>query len=366
MRKSILSVLLAILPALANSALVEIGNFKYSLDSKNHTAVVSKSGTSYTGNLVIPGTVDYEGVTYQVVKIQEMGFSGCTGITSFTIPSSIEEIGGYTFKGCTSLATATLPDNMTEIPKYMFEGCSSLTSVAIPSSVTCISEYAFKGCVKLESVQLPDGLKYIEVAAFSNCTKLVTISLPSGMKSVGIRAFLGCTGLTDVFSLSETIASSNIGEGFYSDETAFEDANPSTILLHVPATAVDAYKAKKPWSEFKDVVPVGDEIPKCATPVITYKDGKVEFTCETECAVFISSITDEDIKEGYDTQTISLKQVYKVTVYAKKDGYLPSELATREIVFGSDGTVQVFGDMNQDGKVDVTDIVTLADYILNH
>lgn len=368
MKKSLLSALLAILPvSWANSAsLVPIGNFKYELNSKNQTAIVSKLGTSYTGHLEIPGSVVYEGVTYQVVKIQEGGFSGCTGITSFTIPSSIDEIGGYTFKGCTSLTTATLPDNKTEIPKYMFQDCTSLTSVTIPSGVTRINEYAFNNCSKLESIQLPDGLKIIEGSAFSGCTKLATITLPSGMKSIGNRAFKGCTGLTDVYSLPKTIANSSASDGFYTDQTAFDEANPSNILLHVPTTAVEAYKAKKPWSDFKDVVDNASETPSCATPAITYKDGKIEFTCETEGVEFVSTIADEDIKEGYTTQTIELKQVYKVSVYAKKEGYLPSKTVTHEIVFGNNGTAQVVGDYNQDGKVNVADIVSLADYIMSH
>ena len=54
----------------------------------------------------------------------------------------------------------------------------------------------------------------------------------------------------------------------------------------------------------------------------------------------------------------------KVYVYATKDGYNNSDVATREIVI-ENGQATLFGDINKDGKVNVADHVKLSDIIMN-
>lgn len=66
---------------------------------------------------------------------------------------------------------------------------------------------------------------------------------------------------------------------------------------------------------------------KCAKPIISYANGKLSFTSDTEGAQFISDITDADIKRNYDSE-ISLTATYNISVYATKDGYNNSDVAT--------------------------------------
>ena len=61
---------------------------------------------------------------------------GPKGVESFTIASSVTEIGGWAFSGCGSLTSVTIPTSVTKIREYAFYRCSSLESVTIPSSVT--------------------------------------------------------------------------------------------------------------------------------------------------------------------------------------------------------------------------------------
>jgi hypothetical protein len=72
---------------------------------------------------------------------------------TYTIPSSVTEIGDRAFAGCSSLTSVTIPSSVTVIGVSAFSG-SSLTSVTIPSSVTSIYEGAFAGCESLTSVTL--------------------------------------------------------------------------------------------------------------------------------------------------------------------------------------------------------------------
>lgn len=51
------------------------------------------SNTQYTGDIIIPDTVylfyDWDAIPYRVTSVGKNAFSGCGGITSVTIPSSM-------------------------------------------------------------------------------------------------------------------------------------------------------------------------------------------------------------------------------------------------------------------------------------
>ena len=63
--------------------------------------------------------------------IGSYAFSGCSGLTSLTLPAGITEIGDRAFYGCSGLTSLTLPAGITEIDSEAFYGCSGLTSVYV-------------------------------------------------------------------------------------------------------------------------------------------------------------------------------------------------------------------------------------------
>ncbi len=71
----------------------------------------------------------------------------------------------------------------------------------------------------------------------------------------------------------------------------------------------------------------GAEPEKCVKPTISYAGGKLTFNCETEGAECHSTITDTDIA-SYSSNEVQLGVTYNISVYATRDGYADSDVAT--------------------------------------
>lgn len=92
----------------------------------------------------------------------------------------------------------------------------------------------------------------------------------------------------------------------------------------------------------------------------SFEDMKADLMCfHAEGVSFVSSITLPTSSESTDGSEISLSHSYKVTVYAQKSGYIDSDSAVVEFK----GSL-IRGDLNNDGKVDVTDHVELSKIIM--
>ncbi len=175
---------------------------------------------SFGGELVIP-----EGVTW----IGADAFAE-TGITSVTIPGTVENLQNRIFYNCDSLETAIIEEGVTYIYGNIFCYCDNLKNVTLPTSLTRLGEGVFKECTGLETITIPSAS--IGFEAFKNCESLKTVVLGNGVTSIAREAFYNCQNL-------ETI---NLPEGLTRIENnAFNSCGIKEITIPSTVTYMTNY-----------------------------------------------------------------------------------------------------------------------------
>ncbi len=151
-----------------------------------------QSGLLYINNCLIRAD---KGITgkYQVnngtTLIADGAFSGCTKVTSISLPASAINIGTAAFSDCTSLSSINLPEKITHISDKMFCNCTSLSGFTFGKNIRSIGEGAFSGCTGFTSITIPSTITKIKSAAFGSCTNLYRIALPETPLFLGGSAF---------------------------------------------------------------------------------------------------------------------------------------------------------------------------------
>jgi len=137
-----------------------------------------------------------DGVLFNKTMTEFVWFPNAKG-GSYTIPNTITRIGDSAFSHRNRLTSVTIPNTVTRIGDYAFSNCTNLTSVSIPNSVTVIGDYAFNNCTRLNSITIPDSVTSIGMTAFSG-SGLTAIAIPGSVTSIGDDAFSGCSSLTSI------------------------------------------------------------------------------------------------------------------------------------------------------------------------
>ena len=343
LRPLLLALLLACLPQWAKAYDFTVDGIYYTITSSTDRTVAVQYNTSpnpnqrrnkYSGDVVIPSTVIYNETVYTVTSISAYEFYQSTGLTSITIPSSVESIGEYAFYECTGLTSLTLDGELTSIGEYAFRECSGLTSLTI--SVTSIGDYAFLYCKGLTSLTLNEGLTSIGDYAFYayGANKVTRIDIPTTLTTIGDYAFYCSSSsssvLADVYSMAETPASCASSNVFCAN--AYSDAT-----LHVPYESFDAYYEATVWGDFFSIMAdayretdsinyarltaeldsLKDYMDAASDSIATYYADVAANYADTEAAIYaaIEAIGDtiERAHEEYslrDTTTISTATVY--------------------------------------------------------
>ena len=145
--------------------------------------------TEYAGDIVVPGTLTYNGTDYKVVSVAS-AFKAQANLTGIELGEGVVTIAQAGFQNCTSLKHVKLP---------------SVSLVRLPGS-------AFNGCSALEEFTVPGGLTYdLNTSQLAGCTSLKKLIFEDGATPVNFqKAFLGEDGCP----IEEVVMNRAIGDKF--------------------------------------------------------------------------------------------------------------------------------------------------------
>lgn len=275
-------------------------------------------------------------------------------VESINIPESVANIGVSAFEGCSALKTVTIPDSC-GVQAMAFYGCSSLTDInynetavwtaptafvetawynsqpdgivyygksacaykgdfaateTVKDGTTIIVDGLFYGDEVLTSINLPDSVEYIGDMAFEDCINLKKISLPKSLYTLCDETFLGCESLESV-ELSEVV---NIGASAFAHCTSLK----SIVIPESVEFGIDD-------SAFLN----------CTSLQKVTVNGNIQ---QIGSAVFMNCENLKSINIPKSVESIGINY---------------------SLIFDE----REFGDINNDGKVDVNDVTHLQRYI---
>ena len=181
----------------------------YSMDFVEVTG--NPGGGKYSGDVVVPGTVEYDGITYTVKGVGNRAFEGCDDLRKVTISEGIYKIGAYAFFACGNLERVILPSTLERIESNpVFTGCSKLEiTTTAPREGQENHYYLYDEALymhvgrtereilswipekKTGTVVIKEGTTKIGYSSIRR-TNVDKIVIPESVKSIDIYTFVSC------------------------------------------------------------------------------------------------------------------------------------------------------------------------------
>lgn len=285
------------------------------------------------------------------------------GCVNTKIASSITSIEDYAFYGCTDLSTIEIPNSVKHIGEYAFYKCSALSSLELPNSVTSIGDWAFYNCSKIPSLVIPCSVDSIGSYSFRNCSGLTSLIIPKSVTSIGSYAFWNCSNITSITSYITDVTPTG-SSSFY---------GCSKATLYVSKGLVSTYQALGDWKS----IPRIQEIPNATLTMACNDKGKLLINDETE---FTNDLGETCIYLGTKCTLAFLPKDGCTLTQVILDGKdITSSIENHQFVtkFSTNTKINVVfteqsdkrstvmkGDINGDGKIDVSDVTSLVNSVL--
>ena len=227
------------------------------------SSVAISNSVTYIGSQAFYGCSRLISVTIpnSVTTIGNAAFRFCTGLTYLFIPSSVTFINGIIFENCSSLEVIEVDvanADYSSLDGVLFNKDQTKLinypggkgDYSIPETVQTIGGGSFANCKELTSIIIPNSVEIIEENVFWSCTNLKTVYIGSSVVSIDWSVFNDCHGLRDVTVnwLDPSIVDTN-PQAF----GLYNPVNVSMVNLHIPACTYDLYIAEPVWKDFNIV-----------------------------------------------------------------------------------------------------------------
>lgn len=229
-----------------------IGNSAYKSDTAL-TEIPDLSQVTSIGDRAFYGCSALETVDlHSVTTMEYAAFQGCDALSGEIDLSNLEVIPGHAFcydpnitsvVTCPTLrsigdwafiwagiSTISLPETLNSIGTYTFYKASLSGTVALPDSLTQLGASAFSGCEKVEAIQIGSGLTDIPKDAFDGC-KPKTITVNNRREDVTIPEIDGVTVTYTIPSLTADNDKVSNAEGALSLQQAVNQANGTPVTI---------------------------------------------------------------------------------------------------------------------------------------
>lgn len=236
----------------AKGTITAIGNSAFKSDTAL-TEIPDLSQVTSIGDRAFYGCSALETVDlHSVTTMEYAAFQGCDALSGKIDLSNLEEIPGHAFcydPNITSvitcptlrsigdwafiwagISTISLPETLNSIGTYTFYKASLSGTVALPDSLTQLGASAFSGCEKVEAIQIGSGLTDIPKDAFDGC-KPKTITVNNRWEDVTIPKIDGVTVTYTIPSLEATDDKVSNAEGALSLQQAVDQANGTPVTI---------------------------------------------------------------------------------------------------------------------------------------
>ena len=131
-----------------------------------------------------------------VTTIASSAFYNCKSLKEIQLSDCLFSIGSKAFYNTTALTSIMLPDGLLEIGSQAFYN-SGLTSVSIPGTIETVEAGTFSNCLDLSSIVFNDGIKKIGGSVFLE-SAVKKVHVPASVETIETFAFANAFGLTEI------------------------------------------------------------------------------------------------------------------------------------------------------------------------
>jgi hypothetical protein len=370
------------------------------------TSVILPAGIEGIGYAAFAGCDQLQSIELpaSVTYLEDYAFAG-SGLTSIELPSTVYWMGDGVFSRCNALTQANV--NSTEVGRFAFLGDTALNALTIGNNVRAIKEGAFNGCTALTTIRfaaksqlsrigdeafINSGLRDINIKNIAvnsigdwalSQTRLMSIALTDGLTHLGDGAlahnpYLTHAELPDMGKVNTTSSkwdTNSTGSpvadntGVISPKRASARIKPTLEVIGAYAFADDSLlnvshllkngvQTIEPYAFYNNSL----EMDTVFLPSSIVFLGDSAMAGMTGMRVLHTAA--EDVPElgvgvwaGVDQPSIPLitPNDEATAMYREADQWM-------NFFFAPDF---ILGDVNDDGFVNIADVTTLIDYILD-